>query len=91
MFKEFIRIISGATLTLPALEITALLTLLTLCMVLKLSRIGLFAGFLFAYRWGWMVFVGRSPKFLFAYLMFGTLVGILTVVNVLSSTTKSEE
>ena len=85
MLNEFINIISEASLPLPALEIAILLVSLTLCLVFRLNRIGLVIAYLFAYRWGWIVFVERSQSFLTVYLLFGSIVGILTVAGLLKS------
>jgi len=85
MLNEFINIITKASLPLPGLEITILLVSLTLCLVFRLNRTGLFIAYLFTYRWGWIVFAENSQSFLATYLLFGSVVGILTVAGLLKS------
>jgi len=79
MFDEFMTVVKTATITLPAAELTALLLVLTICLVFRFTRIGLITAYLFAYKWGWALFVLKYPHFLMAYLIFGFAVGIVTV------------
>lgn len=85
MLNQLLVIIKNATITLPVLEVTVLLAVLTCCMVFRFTRIGLLTAYLFTYRWGWLFFIGQSQKFLVAYLLFGSIVAILTVIGMLQS------
>jgi hypothetical protein len=70
---------------LPALEFTMALAILACCLVLRFNRIGLVTGYFFSYKWGWSLFAEHSDQYLFAYLVFGCLVGILGVIGMLYS------
>jgi len=85
MMDNAIVIIKTASITLPALELTVLLGVLTFCMVLRLTRIGLITAYLFIYRWGWILFTEKDEQFLTTYLIFGTTVGIITVAGIIFS------
>ncbi|MFC1496849.1 hypothetical protein ACFLS1_00060 [Verrucomicrobiota bacterium] len=85
MTKDFFKILLQANLTLPALEISILLMILALCLVCRYNRVGLIAAYLFAYKWGWTLFIGQNQSFLLAYLLFGCIVGILTAIGLLRS------
>ena len=87
MIKGLFNTISHASMTLPALEVTALIVIMAFCLLLKFTRTGLIIAYLFVYRWGWLFFVEQSTEVLTAYLVFGCLVGVLTVVGMLRSTT----
>lgn len=84
MFKAFIKVASEASIELPALEVTVLLVLMSICLATKHQRVGLVATYIFAYRWGWTIFVGQDISFLAGYLVFGVLTGILTVVGLMT-------
>jgi len=85
MFAELYTTLSHATLSLPAIEVVILIAIVAICLVFRLSRIGLVAAYLFTYRWGWMFFDDQPQGTLMAYLIFGCLVGILTVVGMLTT------
>ena len=85
MFNNVFTIIKTADITLPALEITILLALLSFCLVFRLTRIGLITAYLFIYRWGWFFFAAKDQGFLAAYLFFGTAVGIITTIGLIFS------
>ena len=73
------------TLPLPAIEVTALIMILTVCLLFKFTRVGLVVAYLFAYRWGWIFFLGQSTEMMTGYLIFGCLTGVLTVVGMMRS------
>ena len=83
IIKEVFNITQHATLPLPAMEVTALIVLLTFCLLFKLTRTGLMIAYLFVYRWGWLFFVEQSQDMLLGYMTFGCVVGVLTVVGML--------
>jgi hypothetical protein len=83
MFSQFLTLVRNATITLPAVELTLLLGLLTLTLVFRMARTGLMVGYLFVYYWGWNLFVGHRSEFMIAYLVFGGGVGVLTVIGML--------
>lgn len=76
-----LTIIKTASITLPAIEISILLGLLTFCLVFRLTRIGLITAYMFIYRWGWILFAAKDEQFLKTYLIFGMAVGIITVAG----------
>lgn len=85
MIDSFLQMLRGAVLSLPATELAALILILTACLVFRFNRTGLVTSYLFSYHWGWAFFVGEQQRYLFLYLVFGVLVGILTVVGMLKS------
>ncbi len=84
MFNELNHIIAKSSLTLPAAELTIHIVLLTLCLLFRYSRTGILIAYIFAYRWGWQVVGGLGGKAQFFYLIFGMLVGILSILGLLS-------
>ena len=80
-----INLVRAATITLPAAELSLLLIVLSFCLVLKFCRVGLIAAYLFLYRWGWMFFISARERYQVAYLVFGAVVGLLTVIGMLQS------
>jgi hypothetical protein len=84
MLESFFKIVSDASIELPAIEVTVLLILMAVCLVSKHTRVGLVATYVFAYRWGWSIFAEHSLGFLSAYLFFGMITGILTVVALIT-------
>jgi len=81
MFKQALHIVQQSQLSLPALEVVLLVTLLSLSLVLRYNRLGLAVAYAFAYRWGWMVARSLPSEARFAYIVFGILVGILSIVG----------
>ncbi len=85
MLEELRAILTTATLTLPAIEVAALIIIISLCLVFKVNRVGLIVAYLFSYRWGWLLCMGQGKEVLIPYLVFGCTVIILTVVSMLRS------
>lgn len=85
MYSNIFDIIKTASITLPALEISILLALLSFCLVFHLTKIGLITAYLFIYRWGWLVLASKEQKFLIAYLILGIIVGIITAAGLVFS------
>jgi len=84
MLKELHHVIMTSQLTLPAFELAMLMALLTLGLLFRYSRTGMVVAYLFAYRWGWEIAHGLGRGAHFWYLVFGFIVGILTVLGMLS-------
>ncbi|MBA4389299.1 MAG: hypothetical protein C0404_15110 [Verrucomicrobia bacterium] len=82
---ELYEMLRKATLTLPALEVTLLVVIFAVCLVFRFSRVGLVAGYIFVYRWGWIFFADHEQSFLVSYLVFGMVVGTLAVVQMMRS------
>jgi hypothetical protein len=80
-------ILRTGSLTLPAAEIVLLLATLSACLLFRCSRTGLLCSYLFAYRWGWLVYwedvFSRHTQALAAYVLFGLLVLFLAGVGML--------
>jgi hypothetical protein len=81
VMKEIYEALRGATFTLPAIEVSALIVILALCLVFRYSKTGLITGYIFAYRWGWMFITGHEQAYLMGYLVFGIIVGALAAVQ----------
>jgi hypothetical protein len=84
---EILDALGGMIISLPALELAILIAVVAMCLVMKFNQAGLITSYLFVYRWGWSFCVSHEPQYLMGYLIFGCLVGILTVVGMLKSTT----
>ena len=72
--------------TFPLLEVVLLLGLVTFCLLFHSNRLGLLVAYLFAYRWGWMVFdenpLMKQNALLFGvYFIFGLVTALTAVVN----------
>lgn len=85
MFETLSQIISGASIELPAVEVTVLLVVIAVCLVSRHTNVGLIATYIFAYRWGWKLFAGHSIHVMTVYLFFGTITGILTVIGMMTN------
>ena len=85
--NEFFHIVRTTQVTTPTLELMLLMVLLTITLVFKATRLGLLTAFLFVYRWGWIflneTFGREQMAFLYGYILFGAIVIILSVVNML--------
>lgn len=88
MIDSLYSIMTEAKLPLPAVELSILLAGLACCLVFRFTRTGLIMAFLFIYRWGWLVLVNAGQGLLMAYLVFGMLIGIATVVGMLRAPTE---
>jgi hypothetical protein len=53
MIDELVRTLSNSQLTLPAFELVLFMGLLSLSLLFRYSRTGIFVAYLFAFRWGW--------------------------------------
>ena len=83
MLKEILVLIQNATISLPVTELTVLVFVLSLCLLFRFNKTGLMTSYIFAYRWGWIFFAGHDEKYLFLYLLWGVLVGIITVIGMI--------
>ena len=81
MIDSISQTLSNSQITLPAFELVFFLALLTLSLLFRYSRTGIFAAYLFAYRWGWTVVGGLGDHSHFWYLIFGCGVAILSVLG----------
>jgi len=81
-----------ATIAVPLVETTVLLFTLTICLLLRFSRVGLILAFLFLYRWGWTVQVRDfsvdhtlQTAFSVGYLIFGIIIVTFTIIRMIHS------
>jgi len=81
--NELLHTMSLVKIELPSIELMALLAIMSLAMVFRFPRTGLMAAYIFSYRWGWMAIMDYSPGALVAYMVFGILVGTLSVIGFL--------
>ena len=79
--------LSHAMISIPGMEAMILLILLTICLLFRITRIGLVVAYIFTYRWGMLFgeqyFAGDTRVyhvFLTSYIVFGILVVTLAVV-----------
>ena len=80
---QMLNLLSSATIPLPALEVVALLVLLSACLLFRTTRIGLLAAYIVVYRWGFLFFMNNAQSSLVAYMIFGGFVAVLTVIGML--------
>ncbi len=90
---DMINIVNALAQTdcsLPAYEVMILLMVLTVCLLMRASRIGLVAAYLFAYRWGWLLFDSTFARtqmgYVYGYLVFGIIALILAVFSMWAPT-----
>ena len=86
MLEELTEVISTSQLTLPAFELVMLMILLSLALLFRYSRTGIILAYLFAYRWGWEITNNLSDGAHLAYMGFGVVVGILSVLGMFADT-----
>ena len=79
--------LSHAMISIPGMEALVLLILLTICLLFRVTRIGLVTAYIFMYRWGLLFgeqyFAGDARLynvFLSSYIVFGILVLTLALV-----------
>ena len=77
--------LSGASLTVSALELSLLMIILSACLVFRFSKTGLIAAYLFCYKLGWIVMSSHSQSYMIGYLVFGVIVGVVTVIGMLKT------
>jgi len=88
--SDLLSVIQHTTLPLPAIEVIALLVVLTACLLFRFSRMGLFTAYVFTYRWGWIIFEEtRDTQYITGYLVLGVAAGILAVIGMLYSRSDS--
>lgn len=90
--------IQDIVITIPLVELIISFLLLTICLLLRFSRIGLITAYLFTYRWGWFFCLHNNlfdPKtrslFLTGYIIFGILALTLTVIAMTTSRRASSD
>ncbi len=79
--NEFFALLQKSTIELPLAEVALLVLCLSVFLVMKMTRIGLIAAYLFTYRWGLLFLTRQANDFLVFYLLFGFGVGVLTIVG----------
>lgn len=84
MIDNIITIIQQSTLTLPSIEVVLLVVLLSLSLMLRYNDFGMVVAYVFACRWGWGVMLHFSPKAQLGFVIFGFLVGALSVIGLIS-------
>ena len=79
--------LSHASIAIPGMEAIVLLVMLTICLLLRITRTGLIIAYIFTYRWGLLFgaqfFAGDARVynvFLTCYIVFGILVLTLALV-----------
>ena len=84
--------LGSATLSIPLIETSLLLLVLTICLLLRFCRTGLLVAYLFIYRWGWYYQEQFSPNdsynrmlFTTGYIVFGILVFVLAIIGTVRS------
>ena len=80
-FSEIFSVIDGANLSLPVIEVTGLMVVVSLCLVFRYNRIGLIAAYLVAYRWGWMFVSSDYQQARIPYIWFGGAVTVLSIFS----------
>jgi hypothetical protein len=79
--------IQATVINIPLVEWLMLIMLLSICLLLRLSRPGLIIAYLFTYWWGWLFCVSSGlidqqfrSLFLTGYIVFGILVLTLSII-----------
>ena len=79
--------------SIPGMEAMALLIVLTICLLFRITRTGLVTAYIFTYRWGLLFgeqyFAGDAQVysiFLASYIVFGILVLTLAMVAMMVAT-----
>ena len=90
--------LSHAMISIPGMEAIALLIVLTICLLLRITRTGLVLAYIFTYRWGLLFgeqyFAGETQVyhvFLTCYIVFGILVLTLAMVAMMLATHSSQQ
>ena len=85
--------LSHATISIPGMEAIVLLSVLTICLLFRITRTGLVLAYIFTYRWGLLFgkqyFAGDVRLyniFLSSYIVFGILVLTLALVAMMMAT-----
>jgi hypothetical protein len=85
MLRHVINAAAQTYLAIPTHEILLLLAIVTLCLLFRASRLGLYTTFLFVYWWGWIFFwenLGGSQRLFFiAYSLLGLVAIILAALR----------
>ncbi len=82
--QSLLSIIEKTELMLPALEVLILIGLLTLSLLSRLHRCGMITAYLFSYRWCWSIVTDLPESAQIGYIVFGMLVGVLSVIGMLT-------
>jgi len=80
-------------ISIPGMEAVVLLILLTICMLIRINRVGLVIAYIFTYRWGLLFgeqYFAGDPRiynvFITSYIVFGILVLTLSLVAMMVTT-----
>ena len=83
--NSILSVLSHTEVNMASYEVMLQLVILTGCLLFRASRLGLIAAYIFAYRWGWLVFERsfgtEQPAFIYGYMVFGFLTLILAVLS----------
>jgi hypothetical protein len=84
--------LSHAMISIPGMEAMALLILLTICLLFRITRTGLVTAYIFTYHWGLLFgeqyFAGDTRiyhVFITSYIVFGILVLTLALVAMMAT------
>ena len=90
--------LSHSMISIPGMEAMVLLVLLTICLLFRITRIGLVMAYIFTYRWGLLFgeqyFAGDARVyhvFLTSYIVFGILVLTLALVAMMVATRTGQQ
>ena len=82
------------TISIPMVEAIVLLLVLTICLLLRFSSIGLIVAYLFVYRWAWCFreqIFSNDPYirsiFTTSYIVFGILVFVFVIIGMICAKT----
>lgn len=91
---DLIKTFNQSTIPLPAGEVMLFLVFITICLLLRLNRLGIIVSFIAAYRWGW-IYIGSTFRnqyhdYTTGYFFFGVSVVLLYIVSLFLSMPKRE-
>lgn len=87
---ELLKTFNHSTVPLPAGEVMFFLVFMTICLLLRMNRLGIIVAFVAAYRWGWIYFEhtfhDQYNDYITGYFFFGMSAVLLYVISLLLST-----
>ena len=79
MFENVISSVTQTEIIIPTHEMLLLLVIMTICMLFRAVRIGLFVAFLFVYRWGWFFFRETFSEAQFGFFVLYCIFGFVAL------------
>ena len=82
---DMMTAVTETQMVIPTHEMAVLLAIITLCLLFRANKTGLFAAYLFVYRWGWLFFrssfADSQMGYFITYMVLGVVAFALAAIR----------